>query len=132
MRALLFVACLITFTGCDQTQTGPTVPIDREFELAPGDAVTIEEVSLSVRFDRVLSDSRCPGDVICVQQGDAVVRLATVSGNRRSELDLHTQDNGRPVARDGVNIALVQLAPYPFLARPIQPGDYRATLRVTR
>ena len=132
MRALLLVACVTALAGCDQTHTGPTVPIDREFELAPGDAVTVEEVSLNVRFDRVLSDSRCPGDAICVQQGDAVVRLSLVAGNRRSELDLHTQENGRPVARDGVNIALVQLAPYPFLARPIQPGDYRATLRVTR
>jgi len=27
---------------------------------------------------------------------------------------------------------LVELAPYPFASRPTQPGDYRATLRVTR
>jgi hypothetical protein len=31
-----------------------------------------------------------------------------------------------------VSIALVELAPYPFLSRPTQPGDYRATLRMTR
>ena len=30
------------------------------------------------------------------------------------------------------DIALIQLDPYPFISRPIQPGDYRATLRVTR
>ncbi len=29
-------------------------------------------------------------------------------------------------------VALVELVPYPFSSRQTQPGDYRATLRVTR
>jgi hypothetical protein len=37
----------------------------------------------------------------------------------------------KPVKHGGVTIALLQLDPYPFVARPIQPGDYRVTLRVT-
>jgi hypothetical protein len=36
------------------------------------------------------------------------------------------------VQHDGVTIALVQLTPYPFSSRTIAPGDYRATLKVTR
>ena len=44
---------------------------------------------------------------------------------------LHTGDM-RPVAHDDLTIALVELSPYPFSAQPIQPGDYRATLRVSR
>jgi hypothetical protein len=38
----------------------------------------------------------------------------------------------KPVTHEDLTIALVELAPYPFSSRPIQPGDYRATLRVTR
>ena len=33
-----------------------------------------------------------------------------------------------PAAR----IELVELQPYPFISRPIAPGDYRVTLTVTR
>jgi hypothetical protein len=36
----------------------------------------------------------------------------------------------QPVFHDGFTIALVQVAPYPFSARTIEPGDYRVTLRV--
>jgi hypothetical protein len=37
-----------------------------------------------------------------------------------------------PVTHDGLTISLVELQPYPFSSRTIEPGDYRATLRVTR
>jgi len=38
----------------------------------------------------------------------------------------------KPVKHGDVTIALLQLDPYPFVPRLIQPGDYRVTLRVTR
>jgi hypothetical protein len=38
----------------------------------------------------------------------------------------------RPVQHDDFTISLVQVAPYPFSARPIQPDEYRVTLKVTR
>jgi hypothetical protein len=38
----------------------------------------------------------------------------------------------QPVRHDEFTIALVQVAPYPFSTRMIQPDEYRATLRVTR
>ena len=38
----------------------------------------------------------------------------------------------RPVQHDGRTITLLQVAPYPFSTRPIQPQDYRVTLKVSR
>jgi hypothetical protein len=38
----------------------------------------------------------------------------------------------RPVKHGDLTIELVQLSPYPFSSRTIQPDEYRATLRVTR
>ena len=54
-------------------------------------------------------------------------------GTRSATIDLmlHTGDM-KPVTHEDLAIALVELTPYPFSSRPIQPGDYRATLRVTR
>ena len=46
-------------------------------------------------------------------------------------LQLHTGDM-RPVRHGDLTIALVELQPYPFSARPTEPAEYRATFHVTR
>ena len=87
---------------------------------------------VSIRFVGVQSDSRCPGDATCIQAGDAIVRVeAQSSTSGTTTYDLHTAKS-EPARHGDVSIALVELAPYPFASRPTQPGDYRATLRVTR
>jgi hypothetical protein len=133
MRAVLTLLCLISVTACDESLgTGPTVPINENFELAVGSSATVSGASFAVRFNRVTGDSRCPGDAICIQGGDAVVSLTASDGDARADLELHTGDM-RPVQYNGYTINLVQLMPYPFGSLPpIKPDEYRATLKVTR
>ena len=118
-------------TACDESVTGPTVALDATFTLAPGSAVRIGDTSLQVQFHGVEGDSRCPADALCIQGGDAVVRVSVSSGGTRRDYELHT-GSMQPVRHDNVTITLVALAPYPFSSRTIAPGDYRASLRVTR
>ena len=115
--------------GCDESLTGPS--LDEDFTLAPGEVAAIVDAGARVRFDRVDGDSRCPADVACVQGGDALVRITVIERSTERAYELHTGSMA-PVTHDGVTIALVQLQPYPFSSRTIEPGDYRATLRVTR
>jgi hypothetical protein len=133
MRSCFFAFCLVALTACDHTMTGPTVPLNSEFVLAPGSAATIDQASVSVRFNDVNRDSRCPGDATCLQAhaGDAIVRVTATSDRGTRDYELHT---GSPasVQHDDLTISLVQLSPYPFGSRAIAPGEYRATLRVTR
>jgi hypothetical protein len=124
---LLFV--LGAVSGCDESPTGPS--LNDEFTLAPGETTAMADAGVRIRFDRVEGDSRCPADAVCVQGGDAVVRIAVVERSTESPYELHT-GSMEPVTHDGLTIALVQLQPYPFSSRSIEPGDYRATLRVTR
>ena len=107
-------------------------PVSRQVTLAPGQTATISEAAIAVRFEGVSGDSRCPGDAICIQGGDALVHIDVVpSGGTARSYTLHTGDM-RPVAHGDLTIALVELAPYPFSSRPIDPADYRATIRVSR
>jgi hypothetical protein len=124
----LFVAAL---AACDESITGPSVPLDQTFTMAPGDVVSIEDTSARVQFHGVEGDSRCPADAVCIQGGDAVVRVSVTADGTRRDYELHTGSMA-PVTHDGLTIVLVELAPYPFSSRAIAPGDYRATLRVTR
>lgn len=84
-----------------------------------------------VRFDGVSGDSRCPADALCVLGGDAIVRVVVDSAAGTLGYELHT-GNMLPVRHGDVTVALVRLDPYPFSARPIEPHEYRATLRVSR
>lgn len=133
MRCLFVVSCLVLVTACtDPSPIGPTVPLNERFELAPGQSAIIEGAVLQVTFQRVSGDSRCPADAVCIQGGDAIVVIeANSADGLRREYDLHTGDM-RPVTHRDFTIELVQLLPYPFSSRTIQPDEYRATLRVTR
>src|SRR5688572_27992870 len=134
MRPVLLVFCLLAATACDEkAPTGPTVPIDRQFTLAPGETAAIEDTGLRVQFVGVTSDSRCPADALCVWVGDAVTAVRIFGRGARRDADLHTHDKQRAsVVHEDVRITLVQLQPYPFSSRPTQPADYRATWEARR
>jgi hypothetical protein len=131
MRRLLVIACLLAATACSESPAGPTVPLDTEFALAPGESRALEGTTLTIRFNGVTGDSRCPADAVCIQGGSAEVRITAASDESTRDHALLTGDM-RPVQHGPFTIALAQLAPYPFSSRTIQPADYRATLRVTR
>jgi len=132
MRLLALVLSLVVMAACGSDSPTAPAPINQNVTLAPGQAAAIEGASLSLRFENVTGDSRCPADAICITGGDALVHIAvTPAAGARRDYTLHTGDM-RPVKHEDLTIALVELTPYPFSARPIQPSDYRATLRVSR
>ncbi|MBA3270326.1 MAG: hypothetical protein H0T71_07405 [Acidobacteria bacterium] len=118
-------------TGCDQSPTAPSTPLNTEFVLAPGETMAIERASFSVTFDGVSGDSRCPADAFCIQGGDAIVRVTATSSSGTRQHELHT-GSMQPVQHGDTTITLAQLSPYPFSSRTIAPHEYRATLKVTR
>jgi hypothetical protein len=135
MRATVFVLCLLAVTTCDENgATGPTVGFNERFTLAPGDIAQVRDVDLRVQFIEVTGDSRCPGDAVCIQGGDALVHIRVTAAGSSATYDLHTGDSSRAsVVHGSVRVSLVELQPYPFSSRgPIAPGDYRAILTASR
>lgn len=114
--------CVLLLPACDEkTVTGPSVPLNQQFTLAPGEIAAIQGTSAGVHFLRVSEDSRCPADAFCVQGGDALVQIA-VRDRTADEFALHTGDSSRgSVVRDGLRIALIALQPYRSAAAPSRP-----------
>ena len=130
--SVVLVFAMLALVACDESPTAPTVGLNQEFVLAPGEAAKVADTGLRIRFVGVRGDSRCPADAVCILGGDAIVDIEVLSfGGGRQEYALHT-GSLRPVVHEGLTIALVKLEPYPFSSRTIQPNEYRATLRVTR
>ena len=139
LRSLAVIVVALTF-GCGfmQSASGPTpVPadalLDREFELRVSGVARISGEPLTITFDSVVADSRCPTNTTCVFEGDATVRLNVEGSNAsRLTLDLHTQANG---PRDGgfqkYRIRLVRLAPDRQNSSAIPSDQYVATLIVS-
>ena len=133
MRTAIVVVCVLIGIACDEASpAGPTVNFNERFTLAPGEIATVKDADLRVQFVEVTGDSRCPGDAVCIQGGDALVHIQVISGGSTSSYVLHTGDSSRAaVVHGSVRITLGELQPYPFSSRPpITPGDYRATFTV--
>lgn len=134
MRRFLLVCCLLAATACDEkSPTGPTVPLNEPFTLAPGEAAVLPPGGVHIVFVGVTGDSRCPADALCIQLGDAVVRLRVFDAGATSDVELHTDgDQRKSFSHHDLRVELLQLQPYPFSNRVIQSFDYRATIVVRR
>jgi hypothetical protein len=130
MRHLLLLASIVA-CACSTGPTSPTgAALGEEFTLRPGAAATIEGTGLTIRFQAVASDSRCPADVICIHPGEAVVALGAVFTGGGLSWEASTAA-ASDVVVGGYLVRLVRLEPYPYSSTRIGPGDYRATLLVT-
>ena len=132
MRFAVVLIVLVLSACKSGSPSAPTGPVDVRVVLAPGNTAVVP--GATVRFEGVFGDSRCPADAICVWAGDATVRFVVVtSGDASASYDLHTMHQKPTVQHHDLTIALEALDPYPFASRgPIKPGDYRATVRITR
>lgn len=107
--------------------------LEQPFTLKPGDAVLVGPERVEVGFKQVVSDSRCPRDVQCIQAGEAVV-LAEVmrSGKARLLVHVKTTPNDASAAVGGFVLTLTNLLPIPLASRPPRPSEYRATFVLRR
>lgn len=136
-----FVLMHFMLIGCGtdpnmNSATNQTPPrMGQEFSIKVGQTVKLDSVDLQVRFVAVTEDSRCPADVNCVWAGKADVALDVVHNKCGSALKLTTQRSSQ-ASDDGkvgdFRVKLVKLDPYPRSDRKIAPGDYVATLSVTK
>ena len=62
------------------TQQQRSAVLGDTVRLALGSSVRIAPSGPTIRFERVVSDSRCPPDVVCVWAGSVRVRLAMADG----------------------------------------------------
>jgi len=99
-----------------------------------------EEISLSVGetgkfsdleiiFDEVISDSRCPSDVQCIQAGSVMLKL-TLSNDQGVKITLNKSTEGGSWEFDNYRISILEVKPYPTSQVQINKDDYIATLKV--
>lgn len=113
------------------TQATPNVTVvgDTAFiELPVGRPANNGE--LSITFDGISEDSRCPTDVQCVWAGNASIRLTLSSGDRTELAILNSTLAPQETSFVGYTIGFRDLTPYPVSTEPLDPAEYVALIAV--
>lgn len=125
--ALLSVACGVIGTAGPELDTRELPP--QVVTLRIGESRQVGPVD--VFFARVPEDSRCPVDVVCVWEGNAVVELHMSVGKRPSEpIRLNSNLEPRVVEWNGLQLRLIDLVPHPRSNAPPDPEGFTAELRI--
>ena len=117
-----------------RTRGTPVEESGWEIELALGASLRVADTGLTVSFEKVVDDSRCPTGVTCTWAGDAAVTIRIdVRKASASRYTLHTNlPSAREAEHRGVRIRLVALAPRPGVGRKPRSDKYRVTLLIER
>ena len=133
----IFAAVACAGSGAAVGSSNPVgtkvVVLDQDFELSPGATATIDDGALSLTFDKVAGDSRCPSDAQCIWAGNgAVVLTIAPSGASSYSVQLNTTLTPNTATAGTYRISLAGLKPYPKQGSAIPAASYIATLRIAK
>lgn len=131
LRSTVLAAAVLLLAGCSSAILAD-IELPATVTLGPGARIGIRGTSWTLAFDSVVSDSRCPIDVVCIQAGEAVLALALSDplfdpepGNP-PQFTLGTT----PVIKYGFKFTQLNVTPAPRSNVKINRNSYRATLKV--
>jgi len=92
---------------------------------------------LKLSFDKVVSDSRCPANAVCIWQGAATAKFSFTKNGESHSFDLSTITKSPGYAKDtiisGYKFEFMNLSPYPGTFTPPAPDDQiKAELKITK
>ena len=92
---------------------------------------------LSLCFDALVSDSRCPANAMCIWQGTAVGKFSFTKNKQTHTFDLATINMPPTYHKDttllGYKIEFTNLSPYPgTVPNPIPDNQRKAEIKITK
>lgn len=110
------------------------VGLGTTFELKAGESAEVAAVRLTVTFERVTEDSRCPLKVQCVSEGDATAEVSLAKPPAaKATRTLHTSGRfPQETTYEGLKVRLEDLTPYPKDGVATEPRAYRVSLVVEK
>jgi hypothetical protein len=140
--ALLFVASALVSLACagsgaavgaNTPATTKVVAVEQDFDLSPGQTAVVDGGALTVSFEKVSEDSRCPTGVQCIWAGNGAVTLtATTPSSGKHAVTLNTTLTPHSARAGTYEVSLIGLNPYPTQGSRIDPASYVVTLHVIR
>jgi hypothetical protein len=111
-KHLLILFLFVTAIGFSQDKPVEVPKI--LVKIALGETVTFKKAT--VKFLKVVEDSRCPSDVNCIWEGQAIVLVEVAeTGKETQQLELRygKRINKRILSSEGYSLKGMSLSPYP-------------------
>ncbi len=125
---------LIASVGCRSSEGIIQASIDNEFSLAVGQIAELKSEGITLQFEGIQEDSRCPKGATCFWQGRVRSILNISDNGLSSQIVLTdqglTDQNGKDSYKQYKFISRVE--PYPELGKNILKDDYRLFLTVKK
>lgn len=99
--------------------------------LKPGGSAQLTDENVSLTFERVEKDSRCPYPAMCAVQGSGVVHVTLRADGKTTPLTLDT-DKQTTQRFENYAVTLLTLAPYPQVDQEIAAEEYQATFVIRK
>jgi len=131
---LLFTAiALISFTVCSKNEVAVTVGLSEAFTIGVGQSARIAGEDMTLTFNEVIGDSRCPQNVTCVWEGVASSNVTIVYHDKDYTVVLDSPGLTEQATEKFLDYILTySLDPYPREGEGVSPKDYRLTLTLTK
>jgi hypothetical protein len=135
-RLLIFSFLLIAVAvaGCQSNEGRIQASLDKEFSLSIGQTAEIKSEQLTLQFEGIQEDSRCPRGATCFWAGRVISALLINDNGLTSRIVL---TEPRPTDQPDANTYkqyefISQVQPYPELGKQISKDDYRLLLTVKK
>lgn len=112
--------------GATEGNAGGRVRGPENVSLKTGE--TKEAAGLTITFNRLVQDSRCPIDVQCIQAGAVNTNITLQIGDQRSVQNYAS--DGVPLEFAGYAVSIIDVNPPARSSQPIVQPDYRVTFNV--
>jgi len=123
----VLIISLVLFFGCNEVIIPASFVLNEEEIFKVNNEYISIDSSLTVEIVNI-QDSRCPSDVVCVWQGEALVEIEVKEIQTFSTV-LSTYDNQIDTLGN-YSIELVDIKPYPVSDKAIKTKDYDLTLKI--
>lgn len=131
---LIVVLAILPSIGC----AGPgqiTASLGQQFTLGAGQMAAITGDNLSIRFIEVITDSRCPSNVVCIWQGEVSCLTEITKTGAPPYRVVLTQPGlsgeSAKQAFDGYQVSF-KVEPYPVAGQAIPKDKYQLVLTVIK
>src|SRR6056297_1147996 len=102
--------------GCQNSIASVNPEIGKPFKIKLGQTLEFQGTDLSITFEELLEDSRCPDGATCVWAGNG--RVSIKLNELQAELNTHLDP--KSIDLSGYEINLLSLAPYPEINNEIE------------
>jgi hypothetical protein len=130
----LFILLIGLCTGCGGTNQFIKADLGQEFSLGIGQTAQIGSEQLTIRFNGIAGDSRCPTGVTCIWAGEVSCNVTVTYQGSSSDITLSQIGSPLPPAEEtyaGYRL-LFSVQPYPGTGTQISDAEYRLIMTVEK